>query len=145
MPNSSKRNRKRRFWELDANMYSLSGKIGLRERSLELGRAAGKYVLWGLILTYPLTMPLIGILFGGLAFWAAFGGSGLVIVILLSRFGLSRNFDARDGSLVKGVVGLCGGFLCTLGFYLSLILFQGWALPLVFGVLGLAFFIILRK
>jgi hypothetical protein len=145
MPDSSKRNRKRRFWEVDANLCAPSGKFGLWERSLELGRAVGRYVLWGLILTYPLTMPLIGILFGGLAFWAAFGGSGLAIVILLRRFGLSRNFDSREGSLARGILGICGGFLCTLGFYYSLIFLHGWALPIAFGLLGLAFSITLRK
>jgi hypothetical protein len=69
----------------------------------------------------------------------------LAIVILLSRLGVSRNFDRKDGSLIKGIVGLCGGFLCTLGFYLGLIFLQGWVLPISLGLLGLVFFIIPRK
>lgn len=145
MPDSSRPKKKRRFWEVDANIYVLSSKFGYRQRLLELARAVGKYVLWGLILSYPFTMPLIGILFGGLVFWVAFGGSGLAIVVLLSRFGLSKNFDAREGSLIKGVVGICGGFLCTLGLYLGLIYFHGWAFPITLGLFGLVFFIILRK
>jgi hypothetical protein len=145
MPDSSKRNRKRRFWEVDANLYAPSGKFGLWERSLELGRAVGKYVLWGLIMTYPFTLPVIGVLFGGLAFWGTFGASGLVIVVLLRRFGLSRNFNSREGSLFRGILGICGGFLCTLGFYYSLIFLHGWVFPITFGLLGLVFFIILRE
>ena len=145
MPDSSKPSKKRRFWEVDENVYVVSKKSGHRTRLFELARAGGKYVLWGLILTYPFTLPVVGVLFGGLAFWGAFVGSGLVIVILLSRFGLSKNFNHRDGSLVKGLVGICGGFLCTLGLYLGLTFLHSWALPIAFGLLGLVFFITLRK
>ena len=87
---SSEPKKKRRFWEVDANIYVLSSKLGYRQRLLELARAVGKYVLWGLILSYPFTMPLIGVLFGGLVFWVAFGGSGLAIVVLLSSLGFPR-------------------------------------------------------
>src|SRR5712664_50421 len=145
MPDSSEPTKKRRFWEVDANTYVPSSTFGRRERALELARAVGKYVLWGLILTYPFTLPLIGILFGGVAFWGAFSGSILVMGVLLSRFGLSKNFEGQEISLIKSLIGLGGGFLCALGFFLGLVFFQGWVFPIALGLLGLVFFIALRK
>ncbi|HEV2119162.1 MAG TPA: hypothetical protein VGS11_03500 [Candidatus Bathyarchaeia archaeon] len=145
MPDSSEPDRKKRFWEVDASTYVTSGRFGRRDRVFELVRAVGKYVLWGLILTYPFTLPLIGILFGGIAFWGAFGGSLLAIGILLWRFGLSGNFEERNISLTKSIVGLSGGFLCTLGFLLGLVFFNGWVFPIAFGLLGLVFCIALRR
>jgi hypothetical protein len=145
MPDSAKPDKKRRFWEVDPNTFVSSSKLGVRGRALELARASGKYVLWGLALTYPLTLPLIGILFGGIAFWAAFGVSFAGIAVLLSKFGLSRNFDGWDIHVIRSLVGLVGGFLCALGFIFGLFFFKGWLFPIALGILGLAFLVSLRK
>jgi len=145
LPDSSKPSKRRRLWEVDPSTYVPVGKFGSRERTFELFRAFGKYVLWGLILTYPFTLPLIGLLFGGLAFWGAFGGSVFIMAVLLRRFGLSKNFEGREISLVKSLIGLGGGFLCALGFFLGLVFIQGWVFPVTLGLLGLFFFVALRK
>lgn len=142
---ASEPDKKRRFWGVDPSAFVTKGKFGAQERVSELLRAVGKYFLWGLILTYPFTLPLIGIVFGGLAFWGAFGGSILLMAALLSRFGLAKNFENRDTSIVKSVIGPCGGFLCALGFYLGIAFLQGWLFPVTMGVLGLVFLVALWR
>jgi hypothetical protein len=137
--------RKKRFWEVDPAVFRSSGKYGIRERVADRVRQAGKSLAWLLLFTYPLTLPLLGLLYGGLVFWGTFAGTVIVMMILLSKFGYGRTFGARDFPFFKSLVGLSGAFLCTLGLYLSLAFLKFWTIPIAFGLSALAFGYFLRR
>jgi hypothetical protein len=107
----------------------------------------GRSLAFLLLLAYPVTLVTIGIVYGGLAFWASFLASLALIVLLLSKLGYARNFEGRDKSLAQGLVGLTLGFLVSAGFYLGIIYAKSWSVPVIFGVLclGLAWMALRSK
>jgi hypothetical protein len=143
MPSSPKR--KRRLWNVDSGLYEASGKIGPVGRLLELLMPIGKSFLYSLLFAYPVILPIIGIVFGGLAFWGGLGGSVLLMAVLLSKFGYAKNFESRDFPFLRSIVGLCGGFLCALGLYLGLVFYNWWVFPIAAGLIGFLVVIALRR
>jgi len=143
MPDPEKRKKKR--WEFDPSLYAPGPKAGIRDRVVGWLRAVGKAALYVGFFAYPLALPIIGVVFGGLAFWGAFGGSVIVISVLLARLGFARIFAKRDFPFLTSTIALCGGFLCALGFYLGLLTLQWWIIPIVATLGSLGVLVALRR
>ncbi len=140
--------RKRRMWRVDPTIFQ-TRRRGTRERLLESfkGRlkSAGKSLAFLLLLTYPVTLTLLGILFGGAVYWGTLAGTAGLMALLLSKLGYARNFEGRDIKLLRSLVGLCLGFLLAAGLFLGLAKLNLWMIPLVFGLLFVGLFYVMRK
>jgi hypothetical protein len=136
---------KKKLWEFDPSLYTPGSKAGVKERTLGWLRTVGKAALYVGFFAYPLALPIIGVVFGGLVFWAAFGGSVAVISVILARLGFARIFAKRDFPFLTSTIALCGGFLCALGFYLSLFTLQWWIIPIVMALGSLGLLVALRS
>ncbi len=143
MPDPEKR--KKKLWQVDPSVYALGPKAGIRDRAVGWLRAVGKAALYVGFFAYPLVLPIIGVVFGGLAFWLAFGGSVAFISVLLARLGFARIFAKRDFPFLTSTIALCGGFLCALGFYLGLLALQWWIIPIVATLGSLGVLVALRR
>jgi hypothetical protein len=143
MPDPEKR--KKKLWQVDPSVYTPGPKLGIRDRVVARLRGIGKAALYAMFFAYPLALPIIGVAFGGLAFWTIFGGSVVVISVILARYGFARTFAKRDFPFLTSTIALCGGFLCALGFYFGLLTFQWWILPVVAAIGGVGLLIVLRR
>lgn len=97
------------------------------------------------MISYPVTLPVLGILFGGLVFWGTFVGSVGLIGFGLWKAGYARNYQAWNPNLARQLVGLSIGFAMTLGMFYGLFYLKAWVLPLFGGLLALMLALILRK
>jgi len=104
----------------------------------------GKFGLYALAVTYPIYLVYVGLVFGGLAFWAFFAGSIAVIGIVITRLGYASNFRHWDIGL-KRTVGLLLGFPLAVGFYVGLIYLKTWLVPVSFGFAGLGLLLMLKR
>ena len=143
MPGLEKR--KKKLWEVSPSVYEQSRKAGIRDRMVGWLRALGKMALYASFFAYPVALPIIGVAFGGLAFWTTFGGSVVVISLILARFGFARTFARRDFPFLTSTIALCGGFLSALGFFLGLIALQWWVIPIVATLGSLGVLVALRR
>ena len=138
--------RKRRFWQFDPAIFQPGPKTSLPRRFIvEPAKQLTKLVLIIAILTYPVSLPLLGILFGGLVFWGAFAGSLGLITLVLYKTGYAKNFDAWNPSLIKQMIGLSGGFMMAAGFFLGLVYLKTWMVPVIFGFAGLGMVLVFWK
>jgi hypothetical protein len=87
---------------------------------------------------------LVGLAFGGLAFWSFLAGSTAVMGVILWRLGFASHFRHWDISL-KRTVGVLLGFPLAFGFYAGLFYLKIWFVPVVFGFAGLGLLLILRR
>lgn len=142
---SSEAERKKRLWEVDPTIFRHKKQRGPFEHLLALMKSVGKSMALALVLSYPLALPLLGVIFGGLVFWGSLGASVLIMGVLLRKFGYARNFEGQNRSLLKGLVGLVIGFTMAAGFYLGLFYYKVWIVPIMFGLLSLIFVYIRRK
>ena len=107
-------------------------------------RGFGRYVLYALALFYPITLAVVGLVYGGLAFWSYFAGSFAVIGIIISKLGYARNFDRWNVSSRRFAI-LPLAFLAVLGFFAGLIYLKVWLVPIVFALLLATLFLTLEK
>ena len=89
-------------------------------------------------------MVFVGIAFGGLAFWSFLLGSVAVMGIIITRLGYASNFRNWDISL-KRTIWLLLGFVVATGFFGGLIYLKSWFVPMVFILLGIGTFLVLRR
>jgi hypothetical protein len=137
--------KKRKLWEVDPSILEPGHKASLFERRIVLPlRQLGKFGLYALAITYPIYLVLVGLAFGGLAFWGFLVGSIAVMGILITKLGYASNFRHWDISL-KRTVGLLIGFPLAVGFYGGLVYLKIWFVPIVFGFAGLGLFLILKR
>jgi hypothetical protein len=137
--------RKRRLWEFDPSIFEPGRRASFFERRIAPPlRQLGKFSLYSLALTYPIYLVLVGLAFGGLAFWGFLAGSIAVMGIILWRLGYASNFRHWDISL-KRSVGLLLGFPLAIGFYGGLISLKIWLVPIAFGFAGFGLLLILRR
>ncbi len=130
--------RKRRFWEFDPTIFQAGPKTSsLRRFIVEPARYLAKLVLILAVLTYPILLPILGALFGGLVFWGGFAGSLGLICLVLAKTGYAKNFDAWNPSLIRQLVGLSIGFVTAAGFFLSLEYLKVWSVPVILAFAGL--------
>ena len=141
----SQDDKKKRFWQVDPAIFKLGRRAGSAERYLLPAlRGFGRYVLYAVALFYPITLALVGLVYGGLAFWSYFVGSVAVIGLIISRLGYARNFDQWNvGSRRFAAIPLA--FLAMLGFYAGLIYLKIWLVPIVFALLLATLFLTLEK
>ena len=145
MPESEDKREKDRFWQVDPTIYLHRTKDSLSGRVAHLGGVIGRTSLFGLLLLYPVVLLLIGLFFGGLAFWASFLGTVAVMGGLIWKTGYARNFANWNPSHARQLIGLTAGFLATLGFVLGLVELHIWFLPLMVGVLVLGLALAFRR
>jgi hypothetical protein len=138
--------KKRPFWEFDPTAFQPGPKARILERVLTPFRSLGKYLLFALALTYPLYIVILGVAFGGLVFWTAFGGSVALMGIIITKAGYARNFQNWDISMKK-MGALVVAFLATLGLYLGIIHLRILVVPVFAAilVLGLLIFVLRGK
>ncbi len=146
MSGNDKEEKKRRFWEFDPKLFDpLPEASRLRRLVIDPLKSLGKYALFGLSITYPLYLILLGIFFGGLVFWGTLVGSAALIGFILWRTGYSKNYAAWNSKLSRQLLGISGGFVTMVAFILSLKYLNLWTvIPVVIlAVLGLI--LVLRK
>jgi hypothetical protein len=137
--------KKKKLWEFDPSIFEPGRKASFLERRIAPPlKQLGKFGLYALALTYPIYLVLVGLVFGGLAFWGFLAGSTAVMGIILWRLGYASNFRHWDISL-KRTVGLLLGFPLAIGFYGGLIYLKIWLVPIAFGFAGLGLLLILRR
>ncbi len=138
--------RKRKPWEIDLTIFESGPKPSLIERRI-IGplKLLGKYSLFALAFSYPSIIVLVGVVYGGLVFWAAFAGSAALIVLLISKMGFARNFATSNVNVKKRFAGLFIAFPAVLGFYYGLIYLRIWFIPVAIAVLVLLSVLGLRK
>jgi hypothetical protein len=141
----SQEDEKKRFWRVDPAIFKLGRKPGSLERYLlPVVRVFGKYMLYALALSYPLTLALVGLVYGGLVFWGYFAGSIAVIGLVISRLGYARNFDRWDVG-VRRFATIFVAFIAALGFFAGVIYLKIWLVPIVFAVLVPSLFLTLER
>ncbi len=137
---------KRRFWEFDPTIFQPRPKTSpLRRFIVEPTRYLAKLVLILVVLTFPVLLPVLGALFGGLVFWGGFAGSLGLICLVLYKTGYAKNFDAWNPSMVRQLVGLSIGFVMAAGLFLSLVYLKTWSVPGVFAFAGLGLILVFWK
>jgi hypothetical protein len=136
--------KKKKLWEVDPMLFQKGRKGSLLQRRIVPSlRQIGKFSLICLALTYPIYLVLIGLVFGGVAFWSFLGGSVAVIGIIISRLGFAPNFRNWDVG-GKGMIGLVLGFLVAVAFYTGLLYLKTWlVLPAI--LLGFGAFFVVRR
>ena len=102
MPDKTK---SRRFWEVDPGMFGSGRRASYFERFVVSPlRQAGKLGLFALAFAYPPILVLVGIAFGGLAFWSFFAASGAVIGLIIWKLGYASNFASWDIGLRRIII-----------------------------------------
>ena len=91
----------------------------------------------GALFAYPVTLVLVGVIFGGLIFWSTFVGSFIVIGLIIHGLGFSHNFRNWDISMKRMLATVMGGMV-ALGWYEGILYFKGPLFLLVLGLVGLA-------
>ncbi|HVH14672.1 MAG TPA: hypothetical protein VNA15_02995 [Candidatus Angelobacter sp.] len=141
----SQDDKKKRFWQVDPAIFKLGRRAGSVERYLLPAlRGFGRYVLYALALFYPITLAVVGLVYGGLAFWTYFVGSFAVIGLIISKLGYARNFDRWNVSS-RTFAAIFVAFIALLGFFAGLIYLKVWFVPIVFGGLYASFFLTLER
>jgi hypothetical protein len=131
----SKDDKKKRFWQVDPAMFKLGRRAGSLERYiLPVVKSLGKYVLYSIAIFYPITLAVVGLVYGGFVMWGYFAVSVAVIGLLISRLGYARNFASWDVSSRK-FAAIVVAFIAALGFFAGIIYLKVWFLPIVFAVL----------
>ncbi len=138
--------KKRKLWDIDPTIFEPGPKPSLLERRIiEPLKLLGKYFLFALAFSYPSIIVLVGVVYGGLVFWASLGGSAALIILLISKLGFARNFATSTGNFKKRFLGLLLAFPVVLGFYLGLIYLKIWFIPAAITVLVIVSVLGLRK
>jgi hypothetical protein len=133
-PDDSEKN----FWKVDKTIFRRAGIRTPVQRLVSVLKSLSRGSLLLFLFAYPLLMVYIGIAYGAIVFWISLGGSFVIVGVVLSRTGYSRNFDRVDGSMAKGLIALAIAFASIVGFYLGLLQFKLLMVPIFLGVLGVA-------
>jgi hypothetical protein len=136
---TKKKSRETHLWRIDPLVFEPLRKASLFERHiLAHARSLGKYTLYSLAFGYPLILVTLGVMFGGLVFWASFAGSMFLIWFVIKKAGYSANFATWDIGYKKFV-----GLVAAFGIYASLlyallIIRLIWTVPTFAGILIIA-------
>ena len=134
-----------RLWRIDPAAFTPLPKNGqIKHRLTGPLKTIGKVSLYTLLMAYPITLILIGLLYGGVAFWGSFAASAVLIYFGLSRFGYARNFQSWGVSWKRFAGGLVG-FPLAAGFYLGLIYLKLLALPIIVAVIAVGAIVLFRN
>ncbi len=128
----------RNFWKVDETIFHPAGIRTRVQRLVSVLKSLTKGSLLLFLFAYPLLLVYIGIAYGAIVFWSSLAGSFVIVGVVLSRTGYSRNFDRVDGSMARGLIALAIAFASIVGFYLGLFQFKLLMVPIFLGVLGVA-------
>ena len=141
MPNG----KKKRLWEVDSTLYQKGRGAGFLERRIIPAlRQVGKFSLISLALVYPLVLVVVGIVYGGLAFWSFFSISVAIIYLVIAKLGFAPRFRGR-GQGVNASLGTLGGFILAAGFYEGLFVLKTWLVPAAIGLSAVGIVLVLRR
>jgi hypothetical protein len=143
MPGSEE-DRKHRFWKVDPAMYSRGSARSRASSFKDPLQSLAKPVLISLFFSYPLIVVFIGILYGGILYWASLTGSFALLGLFLWKTGYAKNFEAWNPKLGKQLLALVVAFAIVVGFYLGLFNARLWLVPISLG-LGIGALIILVR
>ncbi len=138
---------KPQLWKFDESLFQPLRLAGTVERRvIQPGRALVKYALYSLPFAYPVVLVSIGVVYGGLAFWASFAGSVGLIWVVLKKSGRARTFANADVGKQK-FIGLLGGCALVLAMFYGLLYspLKIFTIPLMGLVLTLIFLLALKK
>jgi len=91
----TKKQRKTRLWQFDPSVFQPGPKAGFLEHHiLRRARALGKYTLYSLAFAYPVALVSLGIIFGGLVFWASFGINPFLLAMSYQALGQMKAAEA---------------------------------------------------
>lgn len=133
----TKKPRKSQLWEFDPSLFQTGPRAPLIERYLLApARSLAGRTLYALAFAYPVLLVSLGVIFGGLVFWASLGVSFLVVWIVLKKTGYARNFANWDIGYMK-FLGLFASFGITLAFVYSLAYtpIKLMTIPIMMGIL----------
>ena len=135
---TKKKNRETHLWEFDRSLFEPGPKAGFLERYV-FGRVRSlvKHAFYLLAFAYPILLVTLGIVFGGLVFWASLAGSTGIIYLVIKRAGYSANFESWDVGYKK-FLGLIAAFGIYLAFVYGLIYIKLWTIPIFGGILVIA-------
>ncbi len=133
------------MWRVDAEVFQPFSEVRLVDRVTGRLRSFGRLFLIAGFLSYPLLLIILGVVYGGLAFWGLFGVSMCVIWLVLTRTGYARNFEEWDSSLSSKLAAITVGFLGVMGFFLGLFWLRLWVLPIFGAFLALLVAFMLKK
>jgi hypothetical protein len=138
--------KKRQFWVFDPTIFQPGPKTSHARRFIiEPAKTVGRLSFFILVFTYPVTLVVLGILFGGLVFWGTLIGSIGLIGFGLWKGGYDRNYQAWNPNLARQLAGLSVGFGMTIAMFYGLFYLKLWVLPLFGGPLILSLVLILRR
>jgi hypothetical protein len=133
-----KKPRESHLWQVDPSVFEPLRKAGLFERHvLSRAKSFGKHALYTLAFIYPIVLVTLGVMFGGLVFWACFAGSFGLIWLVISRTGYSGNF-ANWNMGYKTFVGLFAAFGIYAAMVYGLIFIKLWIVPIFAAILVIA-------
>ena len=131
--------KKRHFWEVDTTIFERKPKGSFFDRRIFPSlRFLGKYTLFVLVLTYPIYLVLVGVVYGGIVFWAFLGGSFALAGFLISRLGYARHFATWGEFSFRRLGAFFLAFPIAVGFYLGLIYLRAWFVPIALAAFALA-------
>jgi hypothetical protein len=134
-----------RLWKIDPATFTPLPKNGrIKNRLTGPLKTIGKVSLFSLAMGYPITLIILGLLFGAVAFWGSFAASAVILYFTLTKLGYARNFAGWSLSWKKFLGGLIG-FPLAAGFYLGLIYLKLLALPIIVAVIIVGAVILFRN
>lgn len=136
--------RKNRFWIYDPSAFQPLPRAAFFRRHFAAPiRSFGKYSLYTLAFSYPLVLVSLGIIFGGLIFWASLVGSFLLMWLIIKKAGYARNF-AEWGVGSRRFLALFGAFGAAVAFVYGLTHLGFLFFPIFFAVVVTSFIIGVR-
>jgi hypothetical protein len=134
-----------RLWKIDpATFTPLPKSDQIKHRLKGPLKTIGKVALFSLAMAYPITLIVLGLLFGAIVFWGSFAASAIILYFTLAKLGYARNFAGWGVSWKRFFGGLLG-FPLAAGFYLGLIYLKLLALPLILAALGIGAVVLFRR
>jgi len=144
MPGSEE-DRKHGFWKVDPAMYNRGPARSKVSSVKDPLQSLAKLGLISLFFSYPLVVVFIGILYGGILYWASLTGSFALLGLFLWKTGYAKNFEAWNPKLGKQLLALLVAFAIVVGFYLGLFNARLWLVPITLGLGISALIIFVRR
>jgi hypothetical protein len=135
----------KKLWKVDAAIYRKGKETSFPARLVESLKTAGRSALFAVLLVYPLMLVILGIVFGGLIFWATLGGSIALIWLILTKAGYAKNFEQSNPRLLRQLTALTIAFVILVGYYEALFHFGVWVLPVLLAILSVGIVYVFRR
>jgi hypothetical protein len=138
-------NEEKNFWKVDETIFRPAGIQTRLQHLVARFKSLTKGALLLFLFAYPVLLVYLAIAYGVIVFWGSLAGSFVVVGVVLSRTGYSRNFDRVEGSMARGLIALAVAFVSIVGFYFGLLQFKLLMIPIFLGVLGVAMALVILR